>query len=137
MAAVPEGLVLDSAADLVEGGGSAAARRGVNTRDFPPESTNPHGIDVLHPDDFLLDLHDLYPIRVQAVLSESTAASKPGSDPPPTLRITTPRPASTRMCVVPALTRVEGPARFGSGRGDPVPVNTMSTESVHLWAGAM
>ena len=56
--------------------GQAEAIITFNTDDFPPESTNPHGIDVLHPDDFLLDLHDLYATRVEAVLSEQAADNR-------------------------------------------------------------
>ena len=56
--------------------GQAEAIVTFNTNDFPPESTNTHGIDVLHPDDFLLDLHDLYPARVEVVLSEQAADNR-------------------------------------------------------------
>ena len=41
-------------------------------------------------------------------------------------RISTPRPQSTRKTDSPALTSVDGPARFGSTIGLPVPVRMMS-----------
>ena len=51
----------------------------------------------------------------------STASSIGGNTPAPVSRISTPRPASTSSRVVPATTSVDGPARFGSGSGLPVP----------------
>ena len=38
---------------------NAAAIITLNVGDFPPQSTEPLEIDVIHPDDFLLDLADL------------------------------------------------------------------------------
>jgi predicted nucleic acid-binding protein len=55
---------------------AAAARAGAdsivtfNTRDFPPASVAPFAVDVVHPDDFLLDQLDLFPSTVCAVLRE-------------------------------------------------------------------
>ncbi|MFT0846766.1 PIN domain-containing protein [Actinomycetaceae bacterium L2_0104] len=39
-----------------------------NLKDFPPESTEPYGIAVFHPDDFLLQMLDLSPAAVLAAL---------------------------------------------------------------------
>ncbi|WP_433546866.1 PIN domain-containing protein [Streptomyces sp. CA-294286] len=44
-----------------------------NLRDFPGEATEPYDIEVLSPDDFLLDLLDLAPVRVMLVLREQVA----------------------------------------------------------------
>lgn len=41
-----------------------------NLKDFPPESVEPHRIEVQHPDDFLLNLHDLNPNAVRIELQE-------------------------------------------------------------------
>ena len=49
-----------------------------------------------------------------------------GSVPAAVRRITTARPASTKMVVLPAFTKVAGPPRFGSGIGLPVPSRVMS-----------
>ncbi|MEU1486217.1 PIN domain-containing protein [Streptomyces sp. NPDC005752] len=53
----------------------AAAVRGqahgvvtLNVKDFPPEASEPFEIEVLRPDDFLLDLLDLAPAEVSSVL---------------------------------------------------------------------
>jgi predicted nucleic acid-binding protein len=35
-----------------------------NLRDFPEQQVSPHGIEILHPDDFLVAQYDLDPIRV-------------------------------------------------------------------------
>jgi predicted nucleic acid-binding protein len=47
-----------------------------NLKHFPPEACDPHGIDVLHPDDFLVSLFDLAQATVQRVLSEQATALK-------------------------------------------------------------
>lgn len=39
-----------------------------NTRDFPEESASAYDITIVHPDDFLLDLLDLYPGDVMSAL---------------------------------------------------------------------
>ncbi|WP_244188216.1 PIN domain-containing protein [Streptomyces regalis] len=39
-----------------------------NLRDFPQDTVRPYGIEVLHPDEFLLDQLDLAPAEVLAVL---------------------------------------------------------------------
>ncbi|MCS0638810.1 PIN domain-containing protein [Streptomyces sp. LP05-1] len=44
-----------------------------NLKDFPVTATEPYEIEVLSPDDFLLDLLDLTPARVPAVLREQVA----------------------------------------------------------------
>lgn len=44
-----------------------------NVRDFPTEALTQYGIEVLHPDEFVLDLIDLAPGRVLAVLHEQAA----------------------------------------------------------------
>ena len=51
----------------------------------------------------------------------STVVSALGGTPTAAMRITTPRPQSTRWCSPPAWINVAGPARSGSGRGLPVP----------------
>ena len=40
-----------------------------NVKDFPPESVIPHDLDVVHPDDFLLDQLDLHPALVGRALT--------------------------------------------------------------------
>lgn len=49
-----------------------------NVKDFPSESVLPHDLDVVNPDDFLLDQLDLYP---QAVLEALAAQSRESSRP--------------------------------------------------------
>ncbi|MFB2554542.1 PIN domain-containing protein [Herbiconiux liangxiaofengii] len=44
-----------------------------NTKDFPPGSVAPFDIEVVHPDDFLLDQLDLFPGLVATVLKELIA----------------------------------------------------------------
>ena len=39
-----------------------------NLKDFPDSTVNAHGIEVLHPDDFLIAQYDLAPIRVLGVV---------------------------------------------------------------------
>ena len=49
-----------------------------NVKDFPPESVQPHDLDIVHPDDFLLDQLDLYPAAVVSALSaQSRESSRP------------------------------------------------------------
>lgn len=49
-----------------------------NTKDFPPESVATHDLEVVHPDDFLLDQLDLYPSIVLNVLkSQSESSTRP------------------------------------------------------------
>ncbi|MEU3006412.1 PIN domain-containing protein [Streptomyces sp. NPDC007020] len=49
-------------------GGHAHAVVTLNLRDFPPAAADPYGIEVLHPDEFLLDMLDLAPVEVGIVL---------------------------------------------------------------------
>jgi hypothetical protein len=49
------------------------------------------------------------------------AETNGGNTPAAVMRITQPRPQSTTMCWPAACTSVDGPARFGSGIGLPVP----------------
>lgn len=58
----------------------AAAVRGhahavvtLNVKDFPSEASDPYEIEVLRPDDFLLDLLDLAPVEVNSVLRAQVA----------------------------------------------------------------
>lgn len=49
-----------------------------NLRHFPVTACDPFGIDVVHPDAFLCDLHDRAPATVHAALGEqSVALSRP------------------------------------------------------------
>ncbi|MCO5309851.1 MAG: PIN domain-containing protein [Austwickia sp.] len=49
-----------------------------NIRDFPTESTIPHGVAVVHPDQFLLDQLDLHPRWViRSLLAIQQASRKP------------------------------------------------------------
>jgi len=51
-----------------------------NLRHFPPESCEPHGIDAIHPDDFLVTLFDLDPATVQrAVIDQAAALHRPAT----------------------------------------------------------
>ncbi len=45
--------------------------------DFPPDSCEPFGVEAIHPDDFLLDLHDLKPEAVRAALEQQAADLTP------------------------------------------------------------
>lgn len=47
-----------------------------NVGDFPPSSVDPHQIEVVHPDDFLLDLLELAPGVVVAELHAQAAANR-------------------------------------------------------------
>ena len=53
-----------------------------NGKHFPPESTEPHRIEVLHPKEFLLDLYDLAP---NAVLDELNEQAKDNTAEPNTV----------------------------------------------------
>lgn len=44
-----------------------------NLRDFPEQSAAAHGIEILHPDDFLVAQYDLDPIRVLASVKANRA----------------------------------------------------------------
>ena len=67
----------------------------------------------------------------------SSSADNPAA-PTPTAaaRCSTPRPQSTRNTCPPARTRVDGPARFGSGMGLPVPSNVISIMALSLQAAS-
>jgi predicted nucleic acid-binding protein len=45
--------------------------------DFPPQACEPLGVEATHPDDFLLDLHDLNPEAVHAALEQQAADLTP------------------------------------------------------------
>lgn len=45
--------------------------------DFPPEACEPVGVEAIHPDEFLLDLHDLSPDGVRAALEQQAADLHP------------------------------------------------------------
>ncbi len=47
-----------------------------NLKDFPSACLEPLGIEAMHPDEFLLDLVDLYPIRIDRIVREQAAALK-------------------------------------------------------------
>src|SRR5262245_39751657 len=49
-----------------------------NLRDFPPFSTDPHGIEVQHPDDFLCDLVDREPDVMAEIITDQAAATGRG-----------------------------------------------------------
>ncbi|WP_137994345.1 PIN domain-containing protein [Streptomyces vilmorinianum] len=53
--------------------GEAQAVVTLNLRDFPEDSTAPYDIEVLHPDEFLLDILDLEPVVVLSVLRHQVA----------------------------------------------------------------
>ena len=55
---------------------NAAAIVTFNLDDFPDSSVDPYQIDVVHPDDFLLDLLDLAPSIVVAELERQAAANR-------------------------------------------------------------
>ncbi|MCA9610356.1 MAG: PIN domain-containing protein [Myxococcales bacterium] len=46
----------------------------MNRKDFPAERLSLFDLEVLHPDDFLLDLVDLFPIRVARIVEEQAGA---------------------------------------------------------------
>ncbi|MFC9593127.1 putative toxin-antitoxin system toxin component, PIN family [Streptomyces sp. NPDC056944] len=48
--------------------GRAQAVVTLNLRDFPQAAADPYDIEILHPDDFLLDMLDLAPLAVLSVL---------------------------------------------------------------------
>ena len=45
-----------------------------NIKHFPDEACEPHGIEVTHPDDFLLALYDLSPATIEAAIDAQVAA---------------------------------------------------------------
>lgn len=45
--------------------------------DFPTAACEPFGVEAIHPDDFLLDLHDLDPDAVRASLEQQAADLNP------------------------------------------------------------
>ena len=45
-----------------------------NLRDFPPASVAPYTIEIVSPDDFLLNILDLYPQTTLTVIEEQAAA---------------------------------------------------------------
>jgi predicted nucleic acid-binding protein len=48
-----------------------------NVDDFPAEACEPLGVEAIHPDDFLLDLHDLSPDGVRAALDQQAGDLNP------------------------------------------------------------
>lgn len=56
--------------------GDAGAIVTFNVRDFPPESLQSHSVDVIHPDDFLLDSLDLAPSVVIEELRRQADANR-------------------------------------------------------------
>lgn len=54
-------------------GGHAHAVVTLNLKDFPAASSDPYGIEVLHPDEFLLDMLDLAPAEMVTVLRTQVA----------------------------------------------------------------
>ena len=54
----------------------AAAVVTFNLRDFPARSTEPYGVDVVDPDDFLLDLLDLAPRELLDELARQAASNR-------------------------------------------------------------
>jgi predicted nucleic acid-binding protein len=53
-----------------------------NLRHFSPESCEPHGVDAIHPDDFLVTLFDLDPATVrQTVVDQAAALRRPPLSP--------------------------------------------------------
>ncbi|MFE6666868.1 putative toxin-antitoxin system toxin component, PIN family [Streptomyces sp. NPDC057697] len=48
--------------------GQAHALVTLNVRDFPSQASDPYEIEVLRPDDFLLDVLDLVPVEMNSVL---------------------------------------------------------------------
>ena len=48
-----------------------------NLGDFPPDTCEPVGVEAIHPDEFLLDLHDLAPEAVRAALEQQAADLHP------------------------------------------------------------
>ncbi|MFF2330130.1 MULTISPECIES: putative toxin-antitoxin system toxin component, PIN family [unclassified Streptomyces] len=53
--------------------GQAHAVVTLNVRDFPASAADPYEVEVLHPDDFLLDMLDLAPVDVSSVLRRQAA----------------------------------------------------------------
>ena len=55
---------------------NAAAVVTFNVDDFPATSTDPFEVDIVHPDDFLLDLLDVAPALVTAEIEEQATANR-------------------------------------------------------------
>jgi len=53
-----------------------------NLKDFPKETLEPHGLEAVHPDDFVLDSIDLAPAAICAVVEAQAASLK---NPPQTV----------------------------------------------------
>ncbi|MFJ2897905.1 putative toxin-antitoxin system toxin component, PIN family [Streptomyces sp. NPDC087218] len=53
--------------------GQAQAVVTLNVKDFPAEASDPYEIEVLRPDDFLLDMLDLAPVEMNSVLRAQVA----------------------------------------------------------------
>lgn len=45
-----------------------------NIKDFPKQSSAPHGIEIVHPDQFLIRLHARQPGTVRATIEREIAA---------------------------------------------------------------
>ena len=45
-----------------------------NLKDFPEDALRPYATDAVHPDDFLLDQLDLYPVQTVRCVHEQIAA---------------------------------------------------------------
>jgi len=45
--------------------------------DFQPEACEPLGVEAIHPDDFLLEFHDLNPDAVRVVLEQQAGDLNP------------------------------------------------------------
>jgi predicted nucleic acid-binding protein len=45
----------------------------MNLKDFPTKMVDRFDVEVLHPDDFLLDLVDLFPVKVARIVEEQAA----------------------------------------------------------------
>jgi predicted nucleic acid-binding protein len=53
-----------------------------NTRDFPDEIVKPLGIEVIHPDDFIVNIIDLHPSRAVSACKQHRAAMAASSPTP-------------------------------------------------------
>lgn len=45
----------------------------MNLKDFPADRVAPFEIEILHPDDFLLDLVDLFPVKIARIIEDQAA----------------------------------------------------------------
>ncbi|MGW7708554.1 PIN domain-containing protein [Streptomyces sp. NPDC054771] len=59
--------------------GQAHALVTLNVKDFPADASDPYEIEVMRPDDFLLDMLDLAPVEMNSVLREQVGS--PGGSP--------------------------------------------------------